>query len=69
MGAPQRVSDFTVLRAQKAEHAASGKQVVPKKFRRKPLDADERYAQERAAMEAAQAQRAAQVRCALIAPF
>ncbi len=54
-------SDFTAVHAQKAEHAASSKQVVTKKFRRKPLDPDERYAQERAQMEAAQAQRAAQV--------
>ena len=52
-----------LMQAQKAEQAASGKQTVTKKFRRKPLDPDERYAQERARMEAAQAQRAAQVRC------
>lgn len=49
--------------AQKAEVAASAKQVVPQKFRRKPLDPDERYAQERARVEAVQAQRAAQVCC------
>lgn len=51
------------MHAQKAEQAASSKQTVTKKFRQKALDPDERYAQERALMEAAQAQRAAQVWC------
>ena len=36
--------------------------VVPKKFRKRVLDPDERYEQERARMEAAKVQRAAQVR-------
>ena len=61
ISAPQMTSDFSGLHAQKAEQVTSSKQVVPKKFRRKALDPDERYAQERAQMEAAQAQRAAQV--------
>jgi len=47
---------------QKAEQAAMSKQVVvPKKFRKRVLDPDERYEQERARMEAAKVQRAAQV--------
>ena len=47
---------------QKAEQAAISKQVVvPKKFRKRVLNPDERYEQERARMEAAKVQRAAQV--------
>ena len=47
---------------QKAEQAAISKQVVvPKKFRKRVLEPDERYEQERARMEAAKVQRAAQV--------
>ena len=45
---------------QKAEQAVISKQVVPKKFRKRALDPDERYEQERARMEAAKVQRAAQ---------
>ena len=48
--------------AQRAEQAAatSSKPIVTRKFRRKALDPDERYAQERAKMEASRVQRAAQ---------
>lgn len=49
----------TVQRAEQAA-AASSKPIVTRKFRRKALDPDERYAQERATMEASRAQRAAQ---------
>ena len=47
---------------QRAEQAAvsSSKPIVTRKFRRKALDPDERYAQERAKMEASRVQRAAQ---------
>ena len=58
------VPHYEVLLVQKAEQAATTKQTVTKKFRRKPLDPDERYAQERAQVDAARAQRAAQVCCA-----
>ena len=49
----------TVQRAEQAA-AASSKPIVTRKFRRKALDPDERYAQERAKMEASRVQRAAQ---------
>ena len=49
----------TVQRAEQAA-ATSSKPIVTRKFRRKALDPDERYAQERAKMEASRVQRAAQ---------
>ena len=49
----------TVQRAEQAA-VASSKPIVTRKFRRKALDPDERYAQERAKMEASRVQRAVQ---------